>query len=219
MKSILLGTTNPSKLTRMGELWAEAGGTSISPLAIGCTIDPEEDAKTAIENAMQKAVAWHRASGLPVLTEDSGLVFLDLPRNHTDQPGVRVRRACGHHMDDDAMLAYYQALIHRHGGRLHAAWQDAWCLILDEAHILTFADDDESLARHAYVMVDTPCTARKPGWPLDSLTLQPGMDGRYKAEVTNAEMDAINAAARERFAADRAKLIEWMQKIARQLEA
>ncbi len=188
---LLIGTHNPSKLASMRARFApEDGITCLSLDDLDIHVDIPEDAKDALGNARQKALIYHRASGLPVLAEDSGLVFLDLPDDHPDQPGIHVRRMqSGHVMEDDEeMLRWYQAIAHRHGGRLRAGWQDAYCIVLDEAHVYTMADDKASLPC-VFDLVDRPCESRKPGWPLDSLSICP-YNGRYFAEMTVEERQA-----------------------------
>lgn len=173
MRKLLIGTTNPSKYGNMLRQLQGMDVTPVSPTELGVRIDTAEDARTAEGNALQKAQAWHQATGMPVLTEDSGLVFLDLPLNHPDQPGVRVRRAAGHEMTDAEMTAWFAALAHRHGGKLRAAWQDAWCLLTDETHFSTYADSIEDLEPWAFWLVDTPVHPNdQPGWPLECLIIR-----------------------------------------------
>lgn len=187
-KRILLGTNNPSKLAMLRQL-AEADGVEcVSPAELGLQVNPPENARDAAGNALEKAIAFHRACGLPVLAQDSGLVFTQLPMDHPDQPGVHVRRPKDHPplTDDEEMLRYYQDVAHRHGGRLLAAWQDAWCFLQDEEHYALYTDDPNTLTSHAEWMLDTPCTARQPGWPLNSLFFSEET-GKYWAENTAEE--------------------------------
>ena len=173
MKKLLIGTTNPSKFQTMAKQLEGMDVDIISPNDLGVCITVAEDARTAEGNALQKALAWHQATGLPVLTEDSGLLFLDLPLDHPDQPGVLVRRAAGHEMTDDEMFQWFAALAHRHGGRLRAVWQDAWCLMLDEAHCTTYTDSPEELEPWAFWLVDTPVHDKDyPCWPLERIIIR-----------------------------------------------
>lgn len=203
MKTLLIGTNNPSKLRVFEDYLAGLDIRCVTPASLGLQSSPAENERSALGNAIEKAKAWHKASGLPVITEDSGLVFLDLPKDHPDQPGVMVRRASGHTMDDEEMLAWYQAVIHRHGGKLRAAWEDAWCVLQSETQYHTHVDTPEALARHARLMIDKPCETRLPGWPLDSLTYLPDL-GKYKAEATPEEMS-------QTMQKDRQELIDWLR--------
>ena len=190
MMPLLIGTNNPSKLALIRQMVQETGIPCVSPGEAGLTEVEAEHAHTAEGNAIEKARTWHAASGLPVLTEDSGLVFLSLPEDHPDQPGVMVRRVHGHTMDDEEMLRWYQAIIRRHGGTLQAAWQDAWCLLKDRNTHETWTGSPEILAHRAITLVDEPCAVRNPGWPLDSLTYYPKL-GKYRSELARDEVEAV----------------------------
>lgn len=205
MKELLLGTSNPSKLAEMREYFAGTRVRCVFPAELHLSPEIPEDERTAAGNAMQKALAWHAASGLMVLTEDSGLVLLDLKRDDPEQPGVRVRRAPGHVMDDDEMLAYYAHLCARHGGCLRACYQNAWCLMRSPEDFALRADNEETMQRRAFHLTSKPCAARHPGWPLDSLSVCP-QNGRYFAEMTDADFAAIEEWN------DRAALIDWLKR-------
>ena len=142
---ILIGTANPSKLALYQEHLALPGVILRTPAELGITCDCPEDAHTPEGNAIQKAAAWHRASGLPVFSLDSGLLFLDLPEDHPDQPGTHVRRVNGKTLNDDEMLVHYIALMKKHGGSLRASWQNAACLYFDENHVFTYVKNREML--------------------------------------------------------------------------
>ena len=191
MTDLLIGTNNPSKLALIKQLLRNTGVRCVSPAELGLSDVEAEHARTAEGNAIEKARAWHALSDLPVLTEDSGLVFLSLPEDHPDQPGVMVRRVLGHTMDDEEMLRWYQAIIRRHGGTLQAAWQDAWCLLKDRNTHETWTDSPEILAHRAITLVDEPCAVRNPGWPLDSLTYYPKL-GKYRSELARDEVEAVS---------------------------
>ena len=173
MKKLLIGTTNPSKFKTMASQLEGLPVDIVSPIDLGLRITAPEDDRTADGNALQKARAWHEATGLPVVTEDSGLLFLDLPPDHPDQPGVWVRRAAGHEMTDEEMFEWFSALAHRHGGKLRAVWQDAWCLMRDGEHYAIYTDSPEELEPWAFWMVDTPVHDEDlPGWPLERIIIR-----------------------------------------------
>ncbi len=181
---LLLGSNNPNKAGIVRNHVQGLPVEVIQPRDIAVAMEPAEDEATALENACAKALAFYRATGLPCVAEDSGLVFLDLPRNHPDQPGIHVRRANGREMTDDEMIDWFAEIARRHGGKLRAAWLDAWALVLDEDHIYTF-EADEAYA-WAYYLVDQPCKTRCPGWPLDSIAVSM-VSGLYKTE-TNGDL-------------------------------
>jgi len=189
MMKLLIATHNPSKLRFMKELLSGAKVTCVSPAELGLRCDAPETAPDAAGNALEKAQAWYKVSGLPVYAEDSGLVFLDLPRNHPDQPGVHVRRIGDITMDDDAMREYYRQLAHQHGGKLRCAWQSANCLLFSQDDYAIYADDDMQLERRAFILTDCDNGKRMPGWPLESLkstedsVLRPEDRAKYRAIV------------------------------------
>ena len=183
MKELLIGTNNPSKLRRMTELLSGTGVICRSPAELDLACDAPETASNAAGNALQKALAWHAACGLPVYAEDSGLVFLDLPRDHPDQPGVHVRRFNGETMDDMTMRDHFRALAHKHGGALHSAWQSAHCLLASPDDYAVFADDEMLLRKHAFVLTDQIHAEITPGWPLECLK---GDSGKVVSEADRA---------------------------------
>lgn len=70
---ILLATTNNGKLRELRSLLNGLPFTLISPADIGLMLDVPESGSTYAENAALKALAYHTASGLTVLADDTGL--------------------------------------------------------------------------------------------------------------------------------------------------
>lgn len=70
---LLVATNNTHKLEEYREIFAELPLTLTSPAEEGLTLDPAETGDTFQENAIIKALAFARASGLPALADDSGL--------------------------------------------------------------------------------------------------------------------------------------------------
>ena len=89
---ILLGTRNAGKVA---ELRALLKGLDVELLSVddlaAAPPDPPEDAPTYAENAIAKATAYARATGLPTVADDSGLEVDALG----GAPGVRSRRFFG----------------------------------------------------------------------------------------------------------------------------
>lgn len=213
-KRLLIGTANVSKLPYLMEYFEDTNIECVSPAALGLArFDAPENAKTAEDNAIEKALAWYHAARMPVLALDAGLVFLDLPDDDPDQPGVHVRRAPGYAMDDEEMLNYFAGVVHRHGGRLRCAWQDSYCLLKDETHIYSYTFDREMLLANAFDMVDAPCAGRVPGWPLNSLSIDP-CTGKYWLEMTEEDERRSAEMASTAHAENGAKLTRWIQETA-----
>lgn len=192
---LLLGTSNPSKLAHFRDL-VQDRAEAVSLSQVHCEdVEIEEAGRTAGENAYLKARTYARASGLPVLAGDSGLLLLDLPPNDPEQPGTHVRRVAGDHATDEEMLEYYKTLAHRHGGRLRVVYQNAFCLYAGENRYWMLEESPADCAPRAFLLVDTPHPLRRPGWPLDSISLRIAT-GRYfieeKNEQASADMHKMN---------------------------
>jgi XTP/dITP diphosphohydrolase len=91
-RTLLLGTRNPGKVA---ELRALLKGLDIELQSVleltDPPADPPEDAPSYGENAIFKALAYARATGLPTIADDSGLEVDALG----GAPGVRSRRFFG----------------------------------------------------------------------------------------------------------------------------
>jgi XTP/dITP diphosphohydrolase len=71
---LLLATSNPGKAREVREILAGAGWEVVIPRDLGLAVAaPVETARSYAENAVAKAVAAVRASGLPALADDSGI--------------------------------------------------------------------------------------------------------------------------------------------------
>lgn len=71
-EKLVLATHNTGKVREIGELMAPLGVSTISAGALGLP-EPEETETTFAGNARLKALASARGSGLPALSDDSGL--------------------------------------------------------------------------------------------------------------------------------------------------
>lgn len=83
---LLYGTGNHAKLESMRR---RLKGLDLEILGLGDmekeAPEVEENGKTPLENARQKALAYYEAFGIPVFSCDSGLYFEGVPDE--DQPG------------------------------------------------------------------------------------------------------------------------------------
>ena len=111
---LLLGTRNAGKVA---ELRALLKGLDLDLVSVADLADPPpdppEDAPTYAENAIFKAVAYARATGLPTVADDSGLEVDALG----GAPGVRSRRYFGDDVPADQrnrmLLALLDGVTHR----------------------------------------------------------------------------------------------------------
>lgn len=73
MKTILIASTNPGKLREFQEIFAGQPFVLCLPADLGIRMEVVEDGATYAVNAAKKARAYCEASGLPTLSDDSGL--------------------------------------------------------------------------------------------------------------------------------------------------
>lgn len=110
MTKLLIATNNPGKLREYQEILADLPVTLTWPAAEGLTLDPEETGQTFAENAIIKATAFARASGLLTLADDFGLEIDALG----GEPGVYSARYGGTAKDDQ--VGRYQLVLTKLAG-------------------------------------------------------------------------------------------------------
>ena len=93
---VLAATTNLGKISEISDILSGTGITIVTPDDLGLRIVVEEAGTTFSENAITKALTWHRASGYPSLADDSGLCVDALK----GKPGVLSARFAGPGADD-----------------------------------------------------------------------------------------------------------------------
>ena len=168
---VLLGTTNPSKAAMFENGLAGEGIRFLTLRDISIPGEPEENGATPAENARQKAEYYGRYADY-VICNDSGLYLAGLPMEDARQPGLHVRTPQGaaHRLDDEKMIAYYAGLAHSLGGRVRACYVSGFAVKTPQA-VYLYEESVGELAAPAFWLTDTPCDERRPGWPLDSLSL------------------------------------------------
>ena len=93
MKELLFATENISKVNRFSAKLLENGIKLKSLKDFDFDIKIDENGKTAIENATQKATTCYEATGLTTMAIDDTMYIEDIPEDK--QPGVYVRRVNG----------------------------------------------------------------------------------------------------------------------------
>lgn len=166
---ILIGTTNPSKVRYFEAMLADADVAFVTPGELGIEDEPQETGGTPEENAKLKA-AFYGQYADAVICADSGLYFDCLPLDDPRQPGLHVRTPHGVRLDDEQMIAAYAALAHSLGGRVMAYYLDG-CAVQRGGQVYGFQATREEARARAFYLTDSPCAARREGWPLDSLSL------------------------------------------------
>lgn len=191
LPKVMLATGNPSKL-RLLQALTDGLAQHVLPSELNVRPVIDETGRTVSENAILKAKAYFDCTGIPALSGDSGLLLLDIPQNSPEQPGTHIRRIVrGDETTDEEMLAYYMELAHRHGGRLRAAYQNAYCLYAGPERIWLRAETPEECAHTAFYLVDKPCALRHPGWPLDSLAVRMDTGTYFVEDQANGQSDDV----------------------------
>ena len=99
---LLLATGNPGKARELAHLLADVPYDLVTLADLGIPDDVEEDGDDFEANALIKARAYARRSGLTALADDSGLEVDAL----AGQPGVRSKRYLGEDATDTERNAY-----------------------------------------------------------------------------------------------------------------
>ncbi len=184
VQQLVFGTQNKTRFAYMEEILKDL------PVALESVFhlsSVPEDGDTPEANAVQKALAYYRASGVPTLAIDAGLYVEKFPADR--QPGVHVKRFKPGHVaeTDAAMLAYYQEMLRVCGGSSPAEWVNAMALVFSETDIRT------SVYRRKTFFTAERCAAYTVNEPLNSI--QYDLDaGRYVAEMTVSEKASSQAA-------------------------
>lgn len=97
MKQIVVATNNEGKLKEIKQILE--GFNLVSMKEVNCAIDIEENGETFEENAIIKAKAVYEATGMPCITDDSGIEI----EEYNGWPGVHTARFLG---ADKATNAY-----------------------------------------------------------------------------------------------------------------
>ncbi|MDX5377343.1 MAG: RdgB/HAM1 family non-canonical purine NTP pyrophosphatase [Halomonas sp.] len=92
---LVLASANPGKIREFRQLFADLG-LRVRPQSEFGVVDVEETGLTFVENALLKARAASRASGLPALADDSGLEVDFL----SGRPGIYSARYAGEPKSD-----------------------------------------------------------------------------------------------------------------------
>lgn len=181
MENILVGTTNQAKVAQLAGALRPIG-VHVRGLPEGAPLPrADEDGETAAENARTKALVYARTFGEPVLSMDNALYLEGLAPD--EQPGVHVRRIGGEERpSDDALREHYASLVARLGGKAKGRWEFGICLAWPDGRMR------ETVIVSPRVFTAAPCAAAVPGYPLESLQIDPA-SGRYIAEMTQGEQD------------------------------
>lgn len=185
----MLASSNAGKLAELRELFAGAGLTLRSLADLGVE-PPEETGLTFLENALLKARHAARATGLPAVADDSGLVVDALG----GQPGVRSARYAGERASDEDNV---RLLLERLAGTPDAQRQARFiCLIVA---LRAPADPAPAFAQGVWSGAITRAPRGRHGFGYDPVFFDPRR-GRTAAELTPAVKNEISHRAMARSA-------------------
>ncbi|GAA0651125.1 RdgB/HAM1 family non-canonical purine NTP pyrophosphatase [Streptomyces thermospinosisporus] len=182
MTRLILATRNAGKITELRAILAEAG---LTHELVGADAYPEipdvkETGVTFAENALLKARALARATGLPAVADDSGLCVDVLG----GAPGIFSARWAGRHGDDkanlDLLLAQLADVPDEHRGAHFAC-----------AAALVLPDGTERVVEGQLRGTLRREPAGSNGFGYDPI-LQPEGETRTCAELTPEEKNAIS---------------------------
>ena len=177
---LLVATRNKGKLRELASLLSDVPMRLISLDEAGVDDDVEETGATFEENALLKATAYARASGLTTLADDSGLEVDALG----GEPGVRSARYAGAGADDGARVRLLLSkLSETPSGRRQARFRCAIAVASPHRSAQTFPGVCEG------TIADAP--RGRNGFGYDPVFLFPET-GRTMAELSDEEKDAVS---------------------------
>lgn len=178
----VLATSNRGKVVELEALLSEAGlpirVSAQSELGVAA---PPETAATFVENALQKARHAARATGLPALADDSGLVVAALG----GAPGVRSARYAGERADDEANIA---KLLEQLASHPHERTARFHCVLV----ALERADDPAPLiASGSWAGEIAGSPSGSGGFGYDPIFFDPRL-GKTAAELSRSEKNRVS---------------------------
>jgi XTP/dITP diphosphohydrolase len=107
MTKLLLATNNKGKIHEFRSLLTGIPYELVTPVEVGVKLEVDESGGSYEENARLKSLAFHRASGLITLADDSGLEVDAL----NGEPGIRSSRFAGEAASDTDKVHYLLSLL------------------------------------------------------------------------------------------------------------
>jgi XTP/dITP diphosphohydrolase len=178
---LLLATNNAGKVREFRRLLEGCGFDIVTPAELGLELDVEETGTSYTENALLKARAFAKASGLLAFADDSGI---EVDALH-GRPGLYSARYGGDGLDDVGRVAFVLRELEgvpapKRTGRFRA--------------VIAIASPDGSVDERTFEGVEEGTIAREPrgvhGFGYDPVFLVDGL--RTQGELADAEKDAIS---------------------------
>lgn len=183
---ILVASNNAKKLGELERILAEAdvAGVELLPLNQAPVYEePVEDGRTFADNALIKARAGARATGLVCIADDSGLAVEEL----NGMPGVLSARWSGRHGDDEANNALLL------GQMAHVPAQRRSCSFVSVCALVT-PDGEEHVAEGRWEGTLLREPVGENGFGYDPLFLPADeiAAGRSSAQLTPEEKNSLS---------------------------
>ena len=182
MKNLLIATKNRGKIEEFRRIIEEFGGQIDlkSTLDFPHLVDVEETGSTFVENALIKARAYVKQSGLPSLSDDSGICVDAL----NAMPGIYSARWAGSHGDDQANLKLLlDQLSHVPSERRTGSFRCAVALVFPDGR--EFVEEGEMRGR----IIESPRGSG--GFGYDPIFVADGFQ-LTTSEISAAEKDRIS---------------------------
>jgi 8-oxo-dGTP diphosphatase len=165
--TLLYGTRNVGKLNAMCKHLALLDINIIGLNDVDISLPSiYENGNIPLENAKIKALAYYKATGMPVFSCDSGLYIKNAPDEL--QPGVHVRNINGKYLSDEEMIEHYGKLAESFGGHMTVRYKNGICLVIGD-EVYEYMSDD--IAGEEFIIASKPHPRRTLGFPLDSLSV------------------------------------------------
>lgn len=188
--TLFYATGNKSKLHNMYYRLKDYPIRVVCPDDLNVHINVEENGKTAVENALNKASAYYQTLKIPTIAGDSGVYIAGI--SPEDQPGLYVRRVNGNVLSDDEMIAYYAGLAGKAGRDYILQYFTGIALITEKG---TFTHELKEIPLKLCSVPNTNRNHR--GNPLDVVTMLE--DGRYFNDLTDEERTGLDEAGEREF--------------------
>lgn len=207
---VILASQNQHKLVELSAILSQLGFEIALESEYGLHVDVDETGTTFEENSLLKAEAVMKASGMPVLADDSGLMVDALD----GAPGVYSARYCGRHGDDEANNdKLLEELAGVPEGKRAARFVSSICVCLPGGRCAVF--EGVCPGRVGFVRRGTNGFGYDPLFIPDEVGVPGGggtaenTQGRSYAELSAAEKDAISHRGRamERMEAELARFL------------
>ena len=180
---VLFATNNPAKVLKYKKMLEEKGIELITIKDLDFKLDIVESGKDALENAYIKAKAYYDVLHIPTVGMDINLFIDGVPEDK--QPGTHVRRVNGKELTDKEMIEYYTNLVKEYGDKLSAEWVCGMVMCSEKGK------SELLWSNNHFYFVDKPSDKIIPGYPLDSISVVPGL-GKYLVEISDTESQKDN---------------------------